>query len=110
MAWSDAINDRVRVSAGADLATIRQEVRQGLAQLWECRKDDQPTAWVVTRKDPDAWVIVLGEGAGFFDFMPLFVSHARAQGWPLRTHVKRRGLIRMWQRLGLHLDHYVLRG
>ena len=108
--WKPETDDRLRVSAGGDLDEIRQEVQQGIAQLWECRKDDQPKAWVVTRKDPDAWVIVLGEGAGFFDFMPLFVSHAREAGVSLRTHVKRRGLIRMWERLGLHLDHYVLRG
>lgn len=108
--WTDDMDDRLRVSAGADLATIKQEVRQGIGQLWECRKNDRPEAWVVTRKDDDAWVIVLGEGRGFFDYMPLFVDHARERGLSLRTHVKRRGLIRMWERLGLHLDHYVLRG
>jgi hypothetical protein len=113
--WTDEMDDRLRVSAGDDLEIIRREVRTGIAQLWQCEKDGRPEAWVVTRvdgteQDGYEWVIVLGEGRGFFDYMPLFVSHARDKGLPIRTHVKRRGLIRMWERLGLHLDHYVLRG
>lgn len=108
--WRIEHDDRLRISAGEDLADIRREVEQGVSVLWECQSEGQPQAYVVTRLEGLEWVIVLGEGRGFFDFMPLFVRHARGRGWRLRTHVQRRGLVRMWNRLGLTLDHYVLKG
>jgi hypothetical protein len=115
VAWTCEHDTRLRVSAGEDLAVIRSQVEQGIARLWECTHNGQPEAWVVTRIDgadegaPEL-VIVLGEGKGFFNYMPLFVQWARSKGLEIRTHVKRRGLIRMWSRLGVELDHYVLKG
>lgn len=113
--WTDDMDDRLRVSAGDDLQEVKTQVRRNLATLWQCEKNGQPEAWVVTRVDGieasgREFVIVLGEGKGFFDYMPLFVNHARGQNLKIRTHVQRRGLIRMWSRLGLELDHYVLKG
>ena len=35
VAWTCEHDDRLRDSAGEDLAVIRSQVEQGIAQLWE---------------------------------------------------------------------------
>jgi hypothetical protein len=111
--WRDEHDSQLVVSAGDDLALLKQQAKRGQATLWQCSKDGEPEALVLTRLDGQEnpeFVIVLGEGRGFFDYMPLFVHYAKKNKWPIRTHVKRKGLLRMWSRLGLELDEYVLRG
>jgi hypothetical protein len=111
--WRDEHDAQLAVSAGDDLALLKQQAKRGQATLWQCSKDGESEALVLTRldgQDNPEFVIVLGEGRGFFDYMPLFVHYAKKNNWPIRTHVKRKGLLRMWSRLGLELDEYVLRG
>lgn len=115
VSWSDDKDAFLRISAGDDLELIKNQVNSRRAQLWECSKAGSVEAYVVTRldgatRDSLEFVIVLGEGKGFFDYMPCFVEYAKKHKLPIRTHVKRKGLIRMWSRLGLELDEYVLRG
>lgn len=107
--WSAQAEQGLRVSVGADLAAIRGEVNAGISKLWRCRSATA-AGWIVTREEPGELVIVCGEGSGFFEFAPWFVERARAAGLTIRTHVQRPGLIRMWRRLGVNFDHYVLRG
>ena len=108
--WQPGIDDKLRVSARGDLEIIKHQVTQGVAQLWHCLSENNE-CFVVTRIDPGPeLVIVLGEGSGLFEFAPHFLNIARKQNIPLRTHVQRKGLIRMWSRLGVNIDEYVLRG
>lgn len=103
----------LKISAGDDLALLKEQAKRGQATLWQCSNDGEPEALVLTRLDGSVnpeFVIVLGEGRGFFDYMPLFLHYAKKNNWPVRAHVKRRGLLRMFSRLGLELDEYVLRG
>lgn len=108
--WSGEAEAGLQVSAGADMALIRAEVQSGVSKLWRC--EGEGAAWVVTRHEPEVneLVMVLGEGSGFHEFAPLFVEQARKHGLTVRAHVKRRGMVRMWQRYGVGLDEYVLRG
>lgn len=97
------------LSFDSDLGVIKQEVLENIAELWRCELGEYH-AWVVTRIDDQTLVIVSGQGKGFFQFMPHFVVYARSHGLGIRTHVTRPGLIRMWSRLGVTFDHYVLQG
>lgn len=113
--WTADHDRLMAVSAGRDLPIIREEVRRGIATLWACEQDGELLAHVVTRIDGvkglnQELVIVLGEGRGFFAVVPMFLRLAERDGLPVRVHVQRRGLIRMFDRLGVSLDHYVLRG
>lgn len=108
--WTNDIDDKLRVAARGDLEIIKNQVQSGVAQLWHCQSEKHD-AYVVTRIDPGPeLVIVAGEGSGFMAFVPDFVAVARRSNATIRTHVQRRGLIRMWARFGLKLDEYVLRG
>lgn len=108
--WQPGIDEKLRVSARGDLEIIKSQVNNGVAQLWHCLSETNEML-VVTRIDPGPeLVIVLGEGSGLFEFAPSFLNIARKANIPVRTHIKRKGLIRMWSRLGLTIDEYVLRG
>lgn len=110
--WQPQHDKLLAVSAGADLEMIREQVQQGTAQLWQCTAGPK-RAFVVTRIDRVGdgleLCLVLGEGSGFKEFAPIFVTVAKRKGYGFRTHVKRRGLIRMWSRFGVDVDEYVLR-
>lgn len=108
--WGDDIDEKLRASAGNDLDIIKHQVKNNVAQLWHCLSPTNE-CYVVTRIDPGPeLVIVLGEGSGLLEFAPHFLAVARRQNVRVRTHVKRKGLIRLWARLGLKIDEYVLRG
>ncbi len=108
--WENSHDDLLRISAGDDLEIIKRQVQDGIAQLWECRAI-KCCGYVVTRIDEGPELcIVLGEGVNLMVFAPFFVDYAKRRKMKIRTHVKRRGLIRMWGKFGLELDEYVLRG
>lgn len=108
--WTNDIDDYLMVAARGDLEIIKAQVKSGIAQLWRCESSNH-FAYVVTRVDPGPELcIVAGEGSGFMEFIPHFVAVAKRSGATIRTHVQRRGLIRLWSRFGLVLDEYVLRG
>lgn len=110
VSWNAEAEQGLRVSAGADLGIIRQEVEAGVCELWHCISDSDQ-AYVVTRRElPKEWVLVCGEGSGFHEFAPVFIKAAKARKLSIRTHVKRRGMIKLWARYGLNLDEFVLRG
>jgi hypothetical protein len=108
--WTDDIDDKVAVACDGDLEIIKRQVKSGIAQLWRCRSVKH-FGYVVTRIDPGPeLVMVVGEGSGFMEFAPEFVKVARRSGAKIRTHVTRKGMIRLWSRLGVELDEYILRG
>lgn len=108
--WCQEAADGLKVAAGTDIRIIRSEVERGIARLWECRSEASH-AFIVTRVDDESEVcIVAGEGSGFGDFIPDFVKWWRSQGYSIRVHVKRRGLMKMFERVGVTFDEYVLRG
>lgn len=108
--WSEAAEAGLRVAAGDDMADIRREVKAGIAHLYRLDSGDHG-GWLVTRQDsPTELCLVCGEGKGFRVFAPEILRRARERGLTVRTHVQRRGMIRLWQRLGLQLDSYVLKG
>ena len=111
--WDNSIDDKLKVSAGSDLEIIKNQVKNGIAQLWHCTWKNNE-AYVVTRIEKLGvgyeLCLVLGEGSGFFEFAPEFLKFAKRQNIGFRTHVKRAGLIRMWSKLCVNIDEYVLRG
>lgn len=111
--WSKEAETGLLKSAGTDLELIKNQVINKTAQLW---KIDTKTAkgYLVTRIDCEGigkvFVFVLGEGRQLGEVIPHFITSAQNHGIKhFRTHVQRKGLIRMWQKFGLTIDHYVLR-
>ena len=107
--WSEQAEQGLKVSAGEDMGFIRREVQAGIAILWRC-ESDKNSAYAVTRCEPGEVVIVCGEGSGLKEFGPYFIAAAKSKGKTVRTHVRRRGLIKVWETMGLELDEYILRG
>lgn len=110
--WTSFHDAALLDAAGSqsDLEIIKSQVLAGEAELWQC-ESETGGGFVVTRLDPpDELCVVLGEGKGASDFIPIFIEYAKSRGLTIRTHVKRRGLIKMWARHGVHFDEYVLRG
>ena len=97
---------------GHTLAAIREDVANGEAQLWRVTNQRKP-AYVVTRVEqaphgPEL-VLVLGAGSGLDTVARWADEVARVNGWTLRTHVSRPGMVRMYQRHGWHVAETVLR-
>ena len=108
--WEDHHDEYLRESAYGDLEIVKAQVQNGYAQLWECTSP-RNAGYVVTRIDPGPELcLVLGEGRGLAEFAPPFIAFAKKQGITVRVHVRRKGLIKMFSRIGLRLDEYVLRG
>jgi len=111
--WTPEISDFIRVSAGRDLAFISEQVRSGVAQLWRC-ESSTGSGHVVTRVEQvstgDELVIVCGEGTGAAEFGIQFFQEAKRQGMSVRTHVKRKGLVKIWENLGMSVDQIIMRG
>ena len=108
--WSEQAEKGLAVSAGEDMGFIRREVQAGISILWQCESDSN-FGYAVTRFEPPGEIVfVCGEGSGLREFAPHFVAAAKSKNLTIRTHVKRKGLIRFWASVGLELDEYVLRG
>lgn len=108
--WCKDAEAGLVISADTDMRIIKNQVLNGIAQLW----DINGTGYLVTRIDSEAignvFVFVLGEGRGLNEVIPEFIRSAKKLGVNhFRTHVKRKGLIKMWRKHGLSVDHYVLR-
>ena len=111
--WNDNAERGLQKSGGADLHIIKNQIRKGAAQLWQIQADNS-SGYLVTRIDCEGigkvFVFVLGEGRGLYDVIPHFIQAAQNLGiHNFRTHVQRKGLLKLWKRYGLELDHYVLR-
>lgn len=96
------------------LADIRAQVESGIAQLWECQHGEHG-GWVVTRIDKTEqprgveWCWIACAGKGFAHFAPLFVNAAKQYDLPIRGHVTRPGLVRMYERFGFKYSETIMR-
>ena len=111
--WSDfAERELVRVE-GLGVVDVKREVQEGVSQLWHCADADGSNGYVVTRLEqrPSGveWVFVAGVGRGFYKFIAVFIKAALEAGVPIRAHVNRRGMVRMYDRIGFRVSEYVLR-
>ena len=108
--WHDEHDDKLRIAARGDLDIVKNQVQQRVAQLWRCTSEKN-SMLVVTRVDPGPELcIVLGEGSGLLEFAPYFIREAKKNNMGIRTHVTRKGLIRLWSKLNINVNEYVLRG
>lgn len=111
--WGKEAETGLLKSAGSDLELIKNQVIENQAQLWQINTKET-NGYLVTRIDVEGigkvFVFVLGEGRGIVEVIPSFLESAKKLGIKhFRTHVQRKGLIKMWQKFGLEIDHYVLR-
>jgi hypothetical protein len=111
--WNDfAERALVRVE-GLGIVDVKREVLEGVSQLWHCTDADGNGGYVVTRLErrPSGleWVMVAGVGCGFHKFAQVFIDTALQMGVPVRAHVNRPGMVRMYDRIGFRVSEYVLR-
>ena len=110
--WNDFAERAIARIEGACMVDIRREVQIGRSQLWHC-SHERKHGYVVTRLEEREsgreWVLVAGVGKGFHEFVPFFIAAAAARGLPLRAHVNRCGMVRMYERVGFHISEYVVR-
>lgn len=107
--WSEKNEEGLRCAAGDSaplLASIREEVKSGAAQLW-LFNERECSGLVVTRPEQIngtnkiELVIVLGEGRGAASFIPYIVSVGKKyKVHSIRAHNKRRGLTRLYEKNG----------
>ena len=110
--WSDFAERAIERIEGACTVDIRREVQEGRSQLWHCI-DGRNQGYVVTRLEQREsgreWVLVAGVGKGFHLFVQFFMRAAEAAGVPLRAHVNRKGMVRMYEHVGFRVSEYVVR-
>jgi len=111
--WNDFAERALARVEGLGVVDIKREVEEGLSQLWHCTDADGSGGYVVTRLEqrPSGveWVLVAGVGRGFHKFVQFFIAAAAQYGVPLRAHVHRLGMVRMYHRVGFEVSEYVLR-
>lgn len=110
--WGDEHDLLLKIAAGCrkDLEIVRRQVKNGIAILWEC-KQGKYSAHIVTRlEEGDELCVVFFEGSGLNIFGPMILKSAHNQGLSVRAHVKRKGMVRMLEKIGLKQSETVLRG
>ena len=108
MPWTPEIGAALEGAARGDLDVIRQEVSQGISDLWRWEHDGG-TGHMVTRQELNEVVIVVGAGRGARPVIEHVTRRALAAGLGLRTHIQRPGLRRIYEREGWALDELVMR-
>ena len=116
--WSDFAEHALERVEGLGVVDVKREVEEGISQLWHCADAaDGGRGYVVTRLEqrPSGveWVFVAGVSVGksacFYKFIDVFINAALEAGVPIRAHVNRRGMVRMYDRIGFRVSEYVLR-
>jgi hypothetical protein len=113
--WSDFAERELRRVAGLDLPDIRREVLAGVSQLWHCNNVDGRGCYgyVVTRLerrgDGLEWVWLACAGKGFGAVVELFLQAAKAADLPIRVYINRKGMQRMYERLGFEVSETIMR-
>lgn len=112
--WSDEAADALLSAAGdrQTLSSVADEVAAKTSQLWRF-ETAAITGWLVTRVEIGPYglelVIVLGAGRGARSLIPWAKQLAKNHGIKrVRTHVKRPGLVRLYQREGFQIDQTVM--
>lgn len=111
--WNDFAERALTRVEGLGVVDVKYEVEHGISQLWHCSDSDGSNGYVVTRVEQRTsgkeWVFVAGVGKGFYKFVQCFIDAAQASGLPIRAHVNRRGMVRMYDKIGFRVSEYVLR-
>lgn len=111
--WNDFAERALERVEGLGIVDVKREVVEGVSQLWHCTDADGSNGYVVTRLEQREsgreWVWLAGVGRGFYKFVPFFLEAARQAGVPIRAHVNRPGMVRMYDRIGFRVSEYVLR-
>lgn len=98
----------------AALADAKAQVDSGVAQLWDCN-DGELGGYVVTRIDRTEqargleWCWIACAGKGFARFAPAFIGAAKQFNLPIRGHVNRPGLVRIYERFGFKYSETIMR-
>lgn len=109
--WSQHAEENLLVAAGneTELAVIRGDVESGIAVLFRHPIDGYLVVRVDECTEYKELVIVAGQGRNFKKYIPIFESMARLAGASkIRTHVARKGLLRMYEREGYKIAQHVL--
>jgi hypothetical protein len=111
--WSDFAERQLRRVAGLDLHDIRREVEAGISQLWHCRDSRLYGGYVVTRVERRGegreWVWLACAGKGYHEFVGVFLEVARANALPIRVYLNRKGMQRVYERLGFEVSETIMR-
>jgi hypothetical protein len=111
--WSDFAERELRRVAGLDLPDIRREVVAGVSQLWHCHDADGNSGYVVTRVERRGncleWVWLACAGKGYHAFVGLFLAAAQAENLPIRVYINRKGMQRVYERLGFKVSETIMR-
>lgn len=109
--WSREAEKRLAISAGGDLGLIRREVETGVSALFRGLDGDDDDGFCVLRYEPECreMVLVLGEGRHFKKWLPVIVEYSKKMGAKtMRTHIKRPGLIRWYEKSGWFQSEVVM--
>lgn len=112
--WCDDARRMLERVPGIDVGGLEKEWRLNRAsQLWEFTDERGRAGYAFTRLERTGpwyeWVWLAGAGRDLQKFVPVFAQVALDSGIPVRTYVQRRGLVRMYQRLGFRVSEYVMR-
>lgn len=112
--WSETAERMLDCVPGITLAELKKEYDSGAhVQLWEFSDESGRAGYAVTRLERKdcwyEWVWLAGVGRDLKKFVPTFAKVSLDAGIPVRTYVQRRGLVRMYERLGFRVSEYVMR-
>ena len=100
-----AIEERLKISLGADCKILADQVAAGEAELWEC---DDGDAYMITRVDYNHLVVCCYEGKNIKQAAPHLIDAAKKNGQKfLRFHTKREALGRLLKDYKPVLSEYV---
>lgn len=105
-AWCAEAEAALMPAAFGDMPFIRAEVLDGVCDLW--RATGASDGWVVTRQEPGEVVIVLGAGRNCLPVIQHITARAKAAGLTLRTHIRRKGMQRIFERAGFRPRELVM--
>lgn len=105
-AWCADAEAALAPAAFGDMPIIRAEVLAGECDLW--RITGESAGWVVTRQELGELVIVLGAGRNCLPVIRHITARAKAGGLTVRTHIRRKGLQRIYERAGFKARELVM--
>lgn len=104
--WCAEAEVALEPSAFGDMPFVKDEVLAGVAVLWKA--SGATDGWIVTRQEGGELVLVLGAGRNCRPLIRHVRDRATAAGLTLRTHIRRPGLKRIYEREGFVLREYVM--
>lgn len=110
--FDDDFEAAIKSAAGDDLESIKNEIKSGECVAF-CFSGSDYDFKVVLRveeiNNKNELVLVLGAGHGMVDAINDFLHFAKINNCEtIRTHVKRRGLVKIWESLGFQIQETVM--